>query len=96
MARANGVNPVLGQSFSKFIDYNKLVMSDVKDSYPSSYKELGDPNNLLAMMTYTSTCTVFGKYYITVKHSLCDGNNPKDCKTMNDRDRQSYIVSLVK
>ena len=26
MARANGINPVLGQSFFKFIDYNNLVL----------------------------------------------------------------------
>ena len=31
-----------------------------------------------------------------VSPSLRDGNNPRDVKSMNDRDRQSYIVSLVK
>ena len=48
MARTNRVNPVLGQSFPKFMDYNKIVMSDIKDSYPSSYEELNDLNKLLA------------------------------------------------
>ena len=96
MARANGTNPVLGQSFSKFIDYNNIVMSDVKDTYPSSYKELGDPNELLAVKTCTSTCKVFGKEYTTVRYSLRDGNNPKDSRMMNDRDRQTYMVSLVR
>ena len=96
MARANGTNPVLGQSFSKFIDYNNLILSDVKKTYPTSYKELGDPNELLAVKTLKSTCTAFGKEYSTVRYSLRDGNNPNDPRMMNDRDRQNYLVTLVK
>ena len=82
--RAAGNTPVVGQS-----------LSDVKKSYPSSYKELSDPNELLALKTLKSTCTAFGKEYSTVRYSLRDGNNPKDSKMMNDRDGQNYMVSLV-
>ena len=94
MSRANGTNPVVGQSFSKFIDYNNLVLSDVKET--TSYKELGDPNELLAVKTCTSTCMVYGQEHTTVRYSLRDGNNPKDSRMMKDRDRQTYMVSLVK
>ena len=55
MARATGTTPVIGQSFSKFLDYNSIVMSEVKKTYTSSYKELGDPNEMLAVKTYKST-----------------------------------------
>ena len=96
MDRAAGNTPVVGQSFSKFIDYNNIVISDVKKSYPSSYKQLGDPNKLLAMKTLKSTCTAFGKEYSTVRYSLRDGNNKKDSKMMNNKDRQNYFVSLKK
>ena len=96
MDRAKGNTLVVGQSFSKFIDYNNIVMTDVKKSYPSSYKELSDPNELLAVKTLKSTCTAFGKEYSTVRYSLRDGNNPKDSRMMNDKDRQNYMVSLVK
>ena len=61
MDRAERNTPVVGQSFSKFIDYNNLVMTDVKKSYPSSYDKLCDPNELLAVKTLKSTCTDFGK-----------------------------------
>ena len=94
--RAEGNPPVVGQSFSKFMDYNSNVLADVKKSYPSSYKLLGDPNELLAVKTLKSTCTAFGKEYNTVKYQFRDGNHPKDDKLMNDRDRQDYFVSLVK
>ena len=86
MARVNGFNPVLGQSFSKFMDYNKLVIEDVKKAYPTSYEKLGDPNKLLAVKTLTSTCTVYGRDYITVKHLLRDVNNPRDSNKIKDRD----------
>ena len=66
MDRAERNTPVVGQSFSKFIGYNNIVMTDVKKSYPSSYKELSDPNELLAVKTLKSTCTAFGKEYSTV------------------------------
>ena len=92
--RENAFNPVLGKSFSKFMEYNKLAMEDVKTAYPNSFAELGDPNKLLSVKT--RTCTVDDREYITVKHSLRDGNNPRDSKQMNDRDRQSYFDSLVK
>ena len=78
------------------MDYNKLVMEDVKSAYTSYYEELGDLNELLAVKNHTSTCTLHGTDYIMVKHSLRDGNNPRVSKKMNDRDRQSYMVSLVK
>ena len=96
MARDRGFNPVLGQSFSKFMAYNKLVMEDAKSAYSNSFKELGDPNKILTVKTQTSTCTVYDKDHITVKHSLKEGNNPKDSRQMNDRERQSYFVLLVK
>ena len=51
---------------------------------------------MLAVKTCTSTCKVFGKEYTTVRYSLRDGNNPKDSRMMNDRDRQTYMVSLVR
>ena len=50
-ATDNGINPVVGQSFYKFIVYNNLVLDDVKKTYPDSSKELSDPNKLLAMKT---------------------------------------------
>ena len=56
LARATGVTPVIGQSFSKFLDYNSTVMFEVKRAYPGSYKELGDPNEILAVKVYKSTC----------------------------------------
>ena len=64
-------------------------MNDVKKSYPSSYEQLVDPNKLMAVKTLKSTCTAFGKEYSTVKYQLRDGNNPKDRKIMNDKDRQN-------
>ena len=96
MARVNGINPVIGQSFSKFINYNNLVLADVKKTCPTSYKELGDPNELLAVKTCTSTCTVYRKEHSTVRYSLRDGNDPNDPRMMNDKNRQIYMVSIVK
>ena len=32
----NGTTPIIGQFFSKFIDYNKLALSDVKKTYPDT------------------------------------------------------------
>ena len=92
MDRDKGNTPVVGQSFSKFMDHNDTVMNDVKKSYPSSYDQLSDPNELLAVKTFKSTCTDFGKEYTKVKYSLRDVNNKKDSKMMNDKDRQNYLV----
>ena len=47
MARDRGFTPVLGQSFSKFMKYNRLVIDDVKTAYPDTYKELGAPTRSL-------------------------------------------------
>ena len=55
MDRAEGNTPVVGQSFSEFMDYNDTVLTDVKKPYPSSYKQLSDPNELLAVQTLKST-----------------------------------------
>ena len=51
--------PVIGQSFSKFMDYNVLVDKDVNKSYPKSCDYLLDPNSLLAVKTLKSVnqCT---------------------------------------
>ena len=68
MARDKGFNPVLGQSFFKFMDYNKLAMDDVKNAYHNTFKELGDPNEIFAVKTQTFTCTVYGREHVTVKH----------------------------
>ena len=68
----------------------------MKKTYPTSYKELGDPNDLLAVKTCTSTCTVYGKEHSTVRYLLCEGNNPNIPRMMNNKDRQTYMVSLVK
>ena len=73
--RVEGKTPVVGQSSSKFMDYNDTVLTDMKKSYPSSYKQLSDPNELLAVKTLKSTRTAFGKEYSTVRYSLRDGNN---------------------
>ena len=96
MDRDKGNTPVVGQSFSKFMDYNDTVMTEVKKSYTSSYDQLSDPNELLAVKTLKSTCTDFGKEYTKVKYSLRDINNKKDSKMMNDKDRQNYLVKLFK
>ena len=37
-----GTNPVIGQSFSKFIDYNNLVLTDVKKTYTDTYNKLSE------------------------------------------------------
>ena len=91
MARANVINPVVGQYFSKFIVYNNLVPDDVKKTYPDSYKELSDP-----MKTCKFTVAVLGQEHKTVKYPLRDGNNPKDPWMMTNLTRQNYIVSLLK
>ena len=56
--RAIGNTPVVGQSFSKFMDYNKRVDKDFKKSYPKSCEQLLDPNSLLAVRTLKSIKTV--------------------------------------
>ena len=96
LARANGIHPVIGQSFSTFLEYNTLVKADVRKTYPATNKELGDHNELLAVKTCASICTVYGKVHNTVRYSLRDGNNPYDPRMMNDKTRQMYMVSLVK
>ena len=75
LARANEIHPVIGQSFSKFIDYNNLVMSDGRKTSLASNKELGDLKELLAVKTCTSTCTLYGKVHSTVRYSLRDVTN---------------------
>ena len=87
--------PVVGQTFSKFMDYNDKVTNDVKKSYPKSHKQLMDLNKLLAVKTLRSVCTAYGKEYDTVKYRLRDGNNPHDKTMMNDKERQDYFVSLI-
>ena len=39
---------------------------------------------------------VYGKEYHMVKYHFCEGNNQKNDKMMNDKDRQDYFVSLIK
>ena len=68
----------------------------MKKTYPTSYKELGDPNELLGVKTCTSTCTVYGQDHNTVRYLMRDGNNTDDPRMMNDGDTQKYMVSLVK
>ena len=94
--RKAGNTPVVGQSFHKFINYNDLVMIEMKKAYPNSHEQLVDLNKELAVKTLKSTSTVYGKEYNTVKYEFCDGNNPKDKTMMNDRERLDYFVSLVK
>ena len=77
------------------MDYNDKVMTDVKNSYPKSYKQLLDLNKLLAVKTLKSVCSAYGKEYNTVKYRLRDGNNPNDKTMMNDKERQDYFVSLI-
>ena len=48
------------------------------------------------MKTLKSICKVYGKEHNTVKYSFRDGNNPKNDKMMNNKDRQDYFVSLIK
>ena len=93
--RKAGNTSVVGQSFTKFMDYNDRVTNDVKKSYPKSYEQLIDLNKLLAVKTLRSVCTAYGKEYDTVKYSLRDGNNPHDKTMMNDRERQDYFLSLI-
>ena len=94
--RENGTTTVHGQSFTKFIDYNKLSLDDIKTTYPDTYTELSDPNELLAMKTCKNTVMMYGKVHNAVRYSLRDGNNRHDSTNMNDLDRQKYMVSLVK
>ena len=93
--RKAGNIPVVGQSFSKFMDYNNMVMTEVKKSYPKSHEQLMDLNKLLAVKTLRSVCTAYGKEYDTVKYRLRDGNNPHDQTMMNDKERQDYFMSLI-
>ena len=94
--RAIGNIPVVGQSFPKFMEYNHKVAKDVKKSYPESYKQILDLNKLLAVTTLKSVNKVYGKEYHTVKYHLCEGNNQKNDKMMNNKDRQDYFVLLIK
>ena len=64
--KEGGNTPVIGQSFTKFLDCNSLVLDDVKNSYPDTHAELGNPNELLAVKTCTDTETVFGQVHETV------------------------------
>ena len=50
---------------------------------------------MLAVKTLKSIDKVYGKEYNTVKYNFCGGNNQKNDKMMNDKDRQDYFVSLV-
>ena len=65
--KEGGNTPVLGQSFTKFQNYNSLVLNDVKRSYPDTHAELGDPNKLLVVKTCTDTETVFGQVHNTIR-----------------------------
>ena len=94
--RAIGNTPVIGQSFSKFMDYNELVDKDVKKSYPGSWEQLLDPNSLLAVRTLKSVNTVYGRDCHTVKYQFLDGNNPRYDRMMHDKNRQDYFVYLIK
>ena len=93
--RAIGNTPVVGQSFSKFMDYNVLVDKYVKKSYPKSCGYLLDPNSLLAMKILKSVNTVYGREYNTIKYQFLDGNHPRNDKLMHDKNRQDYFVWLV-
>ena len=88
--------PIVGQSFSKFMEYNNLVNDDVKEFYPLSYKQLADPNALLAIKTVESKTNIYGKDYNTVRYMMRKGNHPRDPSRMHDSIRQDYFVSLVK
>jgi hypothetical protein len=78
------------------MEYNDKVTRDVKKSYPESHEQLPELNKLLAVKTLKSVYKVYGKEYNTVKYNFCDGNNPKNDKMMNDKDRQDYFMSLIK
>ena len=51
---------------------------------------------MLAVKTGTCTCTVYRKEHSTVRYSLPDSKDPNDPQMMNDKNRQMYMVSLVK
>ena len=78
------------------MDYNDKVTRDVKKSYPESHEQLPELNKLLAVKTLKSIYKVYGKECNTVKYNFCDGNNQKNDKMMNDKDRQDYFMSLIK
>ena len=94
--RKAGNTPVVGKSFHKFINYNDLVMIEMKKSYQKSHEYLVDLNKALAVKTLRSTSIVYGKEYNTVKYEFCDGNTSKDMTLMNDKERLDYFVSLVR
>ena len=60
--KEGGNTPILGQSFPKFLDYNSLVLDDVKKPYPDAHAELSDPNELLAVKTCTDTRRCSARY----------------------------------
>ena len=94
--RAIGNTQVVGQSFSKFMEYNKLVAKDFKKSYPRSWEQLLDLKSLLAVKTLKSVDTVYGREYHTVKYHFLEGNNPRNDRMMHDKNRQEYFVSFIK
>ena len=47
--RAIGNTSVVGQSFSKFMEYNELVAKDVKKSYLRSWEQILDLNSMLSV-----------------------------------------------
>ena len=69
---------------------------DVKKFYPKSYEQILDLNELLTVTTLKSVNKVYVKEYHTVKYHFCEGNNQKNDKMMSNKDRQDYIVSLIK
>ena len=77
-------------------NYNRLILDDVKTTYPDTHAELSDPNEVLAVKTCTDTVTVYGQVHKTVRYSVRDGNDRHDSRNMNDLDQQNYMVSLVK
>ena len=94
--RAIRNTPVVGQSFSKFMDYKDLVDKDVKKSYPKSCEQLLDRNSLLAVRTLKSVKTVYGREYHTVKYQFLDRNHPRNDKLMHNKNIKDYFVWLVK
>ena len=94
--RAIENTPVVGHSFSKFMEYNKLVGKDVKKSCPRSWEQILDLNSLLAVKTLKSVDKVYGKEYHTVKYHFLEDNNPRNDRMMHNKNRQDYFVSLIK
>ena len=91
-----GNTPVVGQSFSKFMEFNELVAKDVKKSYLRSWEQILDLNSMLSVKNPKSVDKVYGKEYHTVKYHFLEGNNPRNDRMMHDKNRQDYFVSLIK